>query len=116
MSQSRALRAITIPADRTQPVTIEVVDASPAGLVTAVGGGQPQPVSLGDADAVAYCNEYGKIMRLSPNSRATRLVNRYVPGFARNDMIMGPIIIIGRAEDGTSQDVPEALAEAALAA
>lgn len=114
---SRQVRAVTIPADPSQPITVAVIDASAAGLCDAVGGGQPQAVRLGDdTDAVLFCNEYGKAMQMPPNARATRLVNRFVRGFARNDMISGPVVIVGRDADALAADVPNTVAEVALAA
>lgn len=112
MNQSRPVRAVIIPADPAQPVTVEVIDASVAGLCDSVGG-QPEPVLLGDTSALLFCNEYGKGMRLAPNGRATRFVNQYVRGFARNDMIVGPAVIVGVADDGGRADVPETVAETA---
>ncbi len=108
------VRAVVYPADPGEPVTVETVDGSQAGL-WALLGGQPEVVSLGeDVRAVLWCHWYGKREHLPGNGRATRFVDGFVPGFARGDTISGTAAVVGFDDEGLAADIPDAVLEAVL--
>lgn len=96
-------RCMVIPADSTQ--SIRTADLGYDQIAHTVNG-QPGIVMLGDAPAALYINEYGRTVNADPNPRATRFTDRYVPGFAKIDMIMGDVVVIGLTDDGDEADLP----------
>jgi hypothetical protein len=109
-----SLRVVLFPTDPAEPVAVTTIEHSDAGVWRAIGG-QLQFVFLpGLTRTALLCDEYGKSKRLEPNPRATRFVDRYVPGFARIDMIMGPCIVVGQSDDDHA-DVSDDAVTAALA-
>jgi hypothetical protein len=109
------LRVVLFPTDPDQRVAETTIEHSDLGIWRVLGNGQPQSVYLPDLPrTVLVCNEDGKAKRLEPNPRATRFVDRYVPGFARVDLIVGPCLVVGIAEDDFA-DVSDDAVTAALA-
>lgn len=107
-------RAVVLPADPAEPVTVETVDGSEAGL-WALLSGQPEVVGLGGGvRAVLWCHGYGKRERLPGNDRATRFVDVFVPGFARGDTIAGTAVVVGFDDEGLAADVPDDVLDAVL--
>jgi hypothetical protein len=58
------------------------------------------------SDAALYCNEEGKLQGLPPNRQATAFVERFRPGFAHFDTLVGDCVVVGVGADGESVDVP----------
>ena len=96
----RPIRAVLFPTDPAQRVTTISVDGSTAGLCQALDAwtldhillpGLPRTTLLRDAA--------GKTHQCEPNPRAMQFVERYVRGFARVGMIMGPALLVGSAHD-----------------
>ena len=109
---STALRCVVIPADRAQPVRTDHLTV--ADVASAVNG-QPGIVLLDGTPAFLYINEYGRYTGDGPNPRATRLVDRYIPGFANLDMIMGDAVLLGLDADGFDANLPADIEHSVLA-
>lgn len=106
------MRCLVIPANSTQPIHVADVDAA---AVATIVNGQPGIVLLDGTPAFLYINEYGRITGAAPNSRATRLVDRYIPGFAKIDMIMGDTVLLGMDSEGMEAALPADIEAAVLA-
>jgi len=110
VTDTRQIRVIVIPTDDAEAPHAVQIDAA---ALDALLGGRGCLTSLPGTEAQLYNNDRARDLDLPPNPRATRFVTRYVPGFAHADMILGPAVIIGIADDGLEGDVPgdiEALA------
>jgi hypothetical protein len=113
MTDPRPARAVVFPADPGVPVTAETVDASEAGLWAFLGG-QPEVLTLSDS-AVMWLLAYGKTAPgAAANPRATRFADALLPGFARGDRIMGPVLVLGFDDEGLAAEVPAEVERAAL--
>lgn len=100
------VRAVLIPVDPAEPVTVGTVDASPAGRCAAVGGAQPEAMALDNRGTAMFVDGYGKAKRLPRNARATHLVDTLRPGFALSDFVAGPALFVGSdPETGAPADV-----------
>ncbi|MGY1684436.1 DUF3846 domain-containing protein [Geodermatophilus sp. SYSU D00867] len=101
------IRVVLFPVNPAEPVTVMTVDDSDLGMHRALGNAWPDHVFLREVAAALLCDQDGKSKRLPPNRRATRFVDRYVPGFARADTIVGPAMVVGLDHDGSRTDVPD---------
>lgn len=102
------VRGILIPVDPAEPVVVGAVDASPAGRWAAVGGAQPEVLSLDGQGTMMMMDGYGKVKQLPRNGRATALADAMRPGFASHDFIAGPALVTGcDPESGGSADVSD---------
>ena len=115
MTTPLMVHAIIIPVDVNTPITNAIIDVSENARWDIMEDGQPSVVQLGTNEAHAYCDEIGKPKGLALNSRATRFMDHYLPGFAKRDFIAGPFLIVGTdQETGRPVDVPQALIDVAL--
>lgn len=109
---STLMRCVVIPADPAKPVRTDDVDLA---AVTRIVNGQPGIVLLDGVPAFLYTNEYGRTSGAAPNPRATRLIDRYIPGFANLDMVMGDAVLLGLDADGMDAPIPADIEAATLA-
>jgi hypothetical protein len=109
---SAALRCVIIPADTAQPMHADTVDAA---AVVRIVNGQPGIVLLDGVPAFLYTNENARFTGASANPRATRLIDRYVPGYANLDMVMGDAVLLGLDADGMDAPLPTDIETATLA-
>ncbi|MGY1653423.1 DUF3846 domain-containing protein [Geodermatophilus sp. SYSU D01119] len=109
------MRVVVIPADPGAAVTVTTIEHSDLGVCRALGGARPDHVYLPGVPAAVLCDEDGKAKRLAPNRRATRFVDRFVPGFARADTIVGPALVVGLGGDDYALRLPEEVERQALA-
>ncbi|MGY1703542.1 DUF3846 domain-containing protein [Geodermatophilus sp. SYSU D00697] len=108
-----SLRVVVFPTDPDERVAVTTIEHSDLGLWRALGNGRPQSVYLPDLPrTVLVCNEDGKAKGLDPNPRATRFVDRWVPGFARVDRIVGPCLVAGITDDDFADASDEAVTAA----
>lgn len=110
--QPNPMRGLIIPASSTLPIRVASVDAA---AVATIVNGQPGIVLLDGTPAFLYINEYGRITGAAPNPRATRLVDRYIPGFAKIDMIMGDAVLLGMNDEGMEAALPADIEASVLA-
>ena len=96
--------ALIIPADLTEAVRVETIDAGLQNLQALVAG-NIEAVTVDDWHF--YLNEEGKIRNLPPNLRAGEFV-RAETG-ALFDVYCGDVVVLGEAPDGEEGDVPERL-------
>lgn len=101
------------PADPDAAVTAETVDASSAG-VWAILGGQPEVLTLSDSAAMWLRADGKTAAGVQSNPRATRFADALLPGFARGDRIMGPVLVVGFDDEGQAADVPTDVEQSAL--
>lgn len=68
-------------------------------------GGMLEAVTLDEFHI--YLNEEGKMMGLKPNDQSTMVLDSYLPGFSRRDILVGPVLWMGFNDDGNEADTPE---------
>lgn len=103
---SARIRVLVFPTDDNEPIAATMIDNSDLGIYQVLGAATLDYVYLTDVRAMVLCDESGKLRRLAANFRATRFVDRYIPGFARADTIAGPVIVVGQDDEGFPSDVP----------
>ena len=100
----RLVRVLLIPAD--QPAEVWYVHPDLATL-TAIIGGPLEAVRL-SADAHAYCDEEGKLLRKLLNPAATALWHQTVPEATGRDILTGDVIILGETSPSAGEgDCPQ---------
>lgn len=80
--------------------------------INPIVGGYIEFIPFGK-DAIAYCNEEGKMKRLPMNPLATRLARDRKIGLMRDDYLVGTIVIFGPGdgEGGESDVTPELISQ-----
>lgn len=77
------------------------------GEIGKIVGGLIELLPFGK-DASAYINEEGKLMGLKTNPLATKLARERKIGLARDDFIVGPMVVFGLGSpDGEETDVTD---------
>lgn len=109
------MRVVLIPADPAAAVIAVTIEHSDLAVCRALGGARPDHVYLPRVPAAVLCDQDGKSKRLPPNRRATRFVDRFVPGFARADTIVGPALVVGLGDDDYALHLPDEVERLALA-
>lgn len=88
--------ALVVPADETQPVRHVQMTPEPATLFDTVADSNTETLFLGEVEAVIVVAAFGQ---QSPahrrNVRATQIAERFLPGFAKADLIHGTAIVLG---------------------
>jgi Domain of unknown function (DUF3846) len=92
------MKTAVIPADTDQPVRFEEVPSIGLGYLQGQVGGYVQVVSIRSTDVNVYLNEEGKMKRLPPNKRASRLARRN-GAISLLDTIVGDVVIVGPVDD-----------------
>lgn len=98
--------ALLIPADTSEPTEIVRIDGSTDGVARAIAAHTVNVVELGD-DVAVWVDEYGQLEGAPVNPRACRLVNSFLPGYTRRDLLHGPAVVVGMDEDtAVYRDLP----------
>jgi hypothetical protein len=108
LTQSRL--AVAIPADAALPVAVVRVAPDEAGLRV---GRTIDVVVLGESGAALLVNGDGRSLGLPENGRATRVGDRYVPGFGSAGVVVGDALVVGMDSDGSVTDVPAEVSDTA---
>lgn len=106
---------MVVPADAQAAVRVVEVLPSQDVWCDLVADVATDSVFSADGSALVKVAASGRREGRAVNVRATRLVERLVPGFAKVDRVLGDAVLVGLAHDGDFGDVPEALVEAVTA-
>lgn len=107
---SRKIRVLFVPSTG-EPVTMVIEDTHEV-LCTCVGDINTDTVMLTATAALVFVGAHSKQHPLlDPNPLATRLVERFLPGFAASDQIHGPVVITGVDASGDRCDAPAEVVE-----
>lgn len=98
-------RAIVIPT--SGEVELREIATDLASL-QAIVGGWIESVTFTE-EVHLYCDEEGKFKGAEPNRVATWFAASMLPGW--DDVIMGPVVVLGMTPDGEEADVPAEIVE-----
>lgn len=105
------VNVVLVPADDDRPVARLTVDQSAAAqdVAARIGAASIDLVSLEDPAALVITN--GDIAEAPVNVRATRIAERFRPGFAMFDRLRGDVLVTGALDGGGAYtDVPDEVA------
>lgn len=106
------IRVLVVPADEAAAVRVERVVPSHDTFTGMVHDLNTDMVFFTDGSGVAVMAANGKSLPgHGPNPRATQIVERFVPGFAKRDRVEGSALFVGLDEEGDFGDVPVEVAE-----
>lgn len=84
------------------------ISAAHADLCALVGDVNTDTVFFADDTGMVKVAANGKALATHrPNPTATRIVERFMPGFAARDRVEGPAVFLGLTQDGEVTDVAE---------
>ena len=105
----RPIRAVLFPTDPAQRVTTISVDGSTAALCQVLDAWSLDHILLPGLPRTTLVRDAaGRTHQGAPNPRAMQFVERYVRGFGRTGMIMGPALLVGSADHDWTNISPAA--------
>jgi hypothetical protein len=101
------VRVLILNADDTYPPGNDQVDANHSTFCRLVNDTNTDTLMSDDATVAFKVAANGKTLNFAPNPRGTQLAERFIPGFAARDHLVGTVVVLGVNEDGDLCDVPD---------
>lgn len=105
------VRVLVVPADAQAAVRVVEVVPSQGVWCDLVGDVVTDTVFAVDGSALVKVAGSGRREGRAVNVRATRVVERLVPGFAKVDRVLGDAVLAGVDDAGDVSDAPEDVVE-----
>lgn len=107
-----AIVVLVIPADANASARLVTITATHDSFVALVKGVNTETVFLADGVGVVKVPANGKALAAhGPNPRATQVIERFLPGFAKRDSVSGIAVFAGLDADGDPCEVPAQVIE-----
>lgn len=96
-----SITALIIPAASDNPARLETVEPTHDGFTGLVDDVNTDTVFFADGTGVVKVSANSKSLAShEPNPRATQVLERFLPGFAKRDRLEGPAVFVGLDDEG----------------